>query len=160
VNVELILCNQRVSKKMCVRYVMIDPEFLIIIEPDFSVQNENRIIIHQKVPLVHVQSMIDRQDQRNLVIAFAMFYAQNSGAPSDGASTDSRGQGPQPGGQNQINSGGQQFSHKEVLLYFENTSKCNYVKNMLDHTKKTFKQQQVNKVNHFLDKSLRLYGLS
>lgn len=45
---------------MCVRYVMIDPEFLIIIEPDFSVQNENRIIIHQKVPLIHVQSMIDR----------------------------------------------------------------------------------------------------
>ena len=37
VNVELILCNQRVNKKMCVRYVMIDPEFLIIIEPDFSV---------------------------------------------------------------------------------------------------------------------------
>ena len=57
---------------------MIDPEFLIIIEPDFSVQNENRIIIHQKVPLIHVQSMIDRQDQRNLVIAFAMFYAQNN----------------------------------------------------------------------------------
>ena len=140
---------------------MIDPEFLIIIEPDFSVQNENRIIIHQKVPLVHVQSMIDRQDQRNLVIAFAMFYAQNpANAPDVAASTDSRGQGPQPPGQKQINSGSPQYSHKEVLLYFENTSKCNYVKNMLDHTKKTFKQQQVNKVNHFLERSLRLYGLS
>lgn len=48
VNVELILCNQRVNKKMCVRYVMIDPEYLILIEPDFSVQHENRITIHQK----------------------------------------------------------------------------------------------------------------
>ena len=37
VNVELILCNQRVEKKMCGRYVMIDPEFFILIEPDFSV---------------------------------------------------------------------------------------------------------------------------
>ena len=46
VNVELILCNQRVNKKMCVRYVLIDPEFFLLIEPDFSVQNENRIIIH------------------------------------------------------------------------------------------------------------------
>lgn len=94
------------------------------------------------------------------MIAFAMFYAQGSGNQSDAASTDSRSQGPKPASQGQINQGGQQFSHKEVLLYFENTSKCNYVKNMLDHTKKTFKQQQVNKVNHFLDKSLRLYGLS
>ena len=43
--------------------------------------------------------------------------------------------------QNQMGqSAGAQFSHKEVLLYFENTRKCNYVKNMLDHTKKTFKQ--------------------
>ena len=37
VNVELILCNQRVGKKMCVRYVLIDPEFFVLIEPDFSV---------------------------------------------------------------------------------------------------------------------------
>ena len=46
VNVELILCNERVSKNMCIRYVMIDPEFFILLEPDFSVPNENRIIIH------------------------------------------------------------------------------------------------------------------
>jgi len=31
---------------MCVRYVMIDPQFLILIEPDFSNNNQNRIIIH------------------------------------------------------------------------------------------------------------------
>ena len=45
---------------MCVRYVMIDPEFLIVIAPDFTIQNENRIIIHLKVPLVYVQSLIDK----------------------------------------------------------------------------------------------------
>lgn len=88
VNVELILCNQRVEKKMSVRYVMIDPEFFILIEPDFSVQNENRIIIHQKVPLRHVESLIDRSDARNLVIGFAVFFtppaSQNTQAPRFG----------------------------------------------------------------------------
>ena len=74
VNVELILCNQRVNKKMCVRYVMIDPEFFILIEPDFSVANENRIAIHQKVPLRHVESLVDKTDSRNLVIGFAVFF--------------------------------------------------------------------------------------
>lgn len=87
-----------------------------------------------------------------------MYYAQNSGSTTE--ASDSHAQGSQATSQNQINSSGAQYSHKEVLLYFENTSKCNYVKNMLDHTKKTFKQQQINKVNHFLDRSLRLYGLS
>jgi hypothetical protein len=46
VNVELILCNERKNKQMCVRYVMIDPEFFILIEPDFSVSNQMRIVIH------------------------------------------------------------------------------------------------------------------
>ena len=73
VNVELILCNQRVNKKMCVRYVMIDPEYLILIEPDFSVQHENRITIHQKQPLLHVESLVDKQDERNLVVGFPVF---------------------------------------------------------------------------------------
>lgn len=78
VNVELILCNQRVNKKMCVRYVMIDPEFFILIEPDFTVQNENRIIIHQKVPLKYVESLVDKSDPRNLVIGFAVFFSMEA----------------------------------------------------------------------------------
>jgi hypothetical protein len=65
-----------VNKKMSVRYVMIDPEFFILIEPDFSVVGEHRIIIHQKVPLRHVESLIDRNDSRNLVIGFAVFFTQ------------------------------------------------------------------------------------
>jgi hypothetical protein len=70
---------------MCVRYVMIDAEFFILIEPDFSVQNENRIIIHQKVPLKHVESLIDRTDQRNLIIGFAVFFSTANGTnPNQG----------------------------------------------------------------------------
>ena len=129
VNVELILCNERVNRKMCVRYVLIDPEFFILIEPDFSNQTENRIIIHYKVPLKHVESLIDKSDARNLMLGFAVIQSS------------------------------QQWTTKEILIYFENTVKCSYVKNMLDHTKKTFKQQQIQKVNLFLDKCKNQYGL-
>tara|TARA_B110000285_G_scaffold149054_1_gene166389 strand:- start:278 stop:475 length:198 start_codon:yes stop_codon:yes gene_type:complete len=59
---------------MSVRYVMIDPEFFILIEPDFAIQNENRIMIHQKIPLRHVESLVDKSDPRNLVIGFAVFF--------------------------------------------------------------------------------------
>ena len=143
---------------MCVRYVMIDAEFFILIEPDFSVQNENRIIIHQKVPLKHVESLIDRADQRNLVIGFAVFFSAANGnnanqAPRFGHSGPPR-QNPVPN-----SSSVNKFSTQEILLYFENTSKCSYVKNMLDHTKKTFKQQQHNKACSFFDKCLKQYGI-
>jgi hypothetical protein len=33
-----------------------------------------------------------------------------------------------------------EFKTEDLLLYFENISKCSYVKNILDHVKKTFKQ--------------------
>ena len=50
---------------------------------------------------------------------------------------------------------GKQFTTKEVLLYFEDESKCKYVKNMLEHTKKNYKICQINKVHNFLDKHLK-----
>lgn len=111
VNVELILCNQRVNKKMCVRYVMIDPEFFILIEPDFSVKNENRIVIHQKVPLRHVESMVDKGDDRNLQIGFAVFF-QNPKQASMSQSFSNPNQSSQKATNH--------FTTMEILLYFEN----------------------------------------
>ncbi len=46
------------------------------------------------------------------------------------------------------------------MLYFENKSKCAYVKNMLDTTKNNFKQQQILRANGFFDDCLKQYGLS
>ena len=86
VNVELILCNERVNRKMCVRYVLIDPEFFILIEPDFSNQTENRIVIHYKIPLKHVESGIDKNDARNLIIGFAVFFNDQSSVSSSAVS--------------------------------------------------------------------------
>lgn len=41
-----------------------------------------------------------------------------------------------------------------MLLYFENMHKCSYVKNKLDHTKKTSKQILIQKAAGFFERCL------
>lgn len=72
-NNELILCNVRIQQKMQVRYVLVDQDYFILIEPDFSHNDEYRVKVHVKVPLKHVESMIDRTEPKNLIIGFATF---------------------------------------------------------------------------------------
>lgn len=72
-NNELILCNVRLNQKMNVRYVLVDQEFFILIEPDFSKTDDYRVKVHVKVPLKHVEAMIDRTEPRNLIVGFATF---------------------------------------------------------------------------------------
>jgi hypothetical protein len=72
-NNELILCNVRLSGKMYVRYVLLDPEFFILVEPDFSQNDEYRVKIHTKISLKQVESLVDRIENRNLCMAFAHF---------------------------------------------------------------------------------------
>lgn len=91
-------------------YVLVDQDFFIIIEPDFSQNNEYRVKVQVKVPLKHVESMIDRTEPRNLIVGFATFQKQSAKPLIE-----------------------------EMLLYFENTHKCSYVKNKLDMSKKTSK---------------------
>ncbi len=90
------------------------------------------------MPLRNVNSLIDKNERRNLKIGFFEVYQTDM----------------QPGQKTQ-----QQYTTIEILLYFENESKCTYVKNMLDHTKKSFKDQQISKASGFFDKCLRSYGL-
>lgn len=97
---------------MQVRYVLADPEYFILIEPEFGKQSDDyRVLIHVKQPLKQVESMIDRTEPRNLIIGFATF-TKGSAKPLI----------------------------EEMLLYFENTQKCSYVKNKLDISKKNSKQ--------------------
>ena len=70
---ELILCNVKVTQKMCVRYVLVDQDYFILVEPDFSTNQGFRMKIHVKQPLKHVESMIDRTEPRNLIVGFATF---------------------------------------------------------------------------------------
>ena len=46
--IELVLCNVKINQKMQVRYVMMDPEYFILIEPDFTKNEEYRVKVHLK----------------------------------------------------------------------------------------------------------------
>ena len=67
-DIELVLCNIRINQKMSVRYVIIDPDFFLLVEPDFSKNGEYRLKVHIKQPLKMVESMIDRNEPRNMII--------------------------------------------------------------------------------------------
>jgi|JI10StandDraft_1071094.scaffolds.fasta_scaffold2798097_1 hypothetical protein len=69
----MILCNIRLGGKMFVRYVLLDPEYFLLVEPDFSQGDEYKIKVHQKMSLKHVESIVDRMENRNLCMAFAHF---------------------------------------------------------------------------------------
>eukprot|EP00347_Sterkiella_histriomuscorum_P015039 403358539 len=121
-NNELILCNIMQGSKKVIRYVLVDQDFLILIEPEVS-NTEYKVKVHLKVPLKFVESMIDKREPSNLNMGYAIFQ-KNSARP-------------------QV---------EESLLYFENTHKCSYVKNKLDASKKSSKQTLINRVALFLEK--------
>lgn len=75
---ELILCNLKEEGKMQVRYVLIDQDYFIIIEPDFSHNEDYKIKVHLKVPLKHIETMIDRTEPKNLIVGFATFTKASS----------------------------------------------------------------------------------
>lgn len=58
---------------MHVRYVLVDQDFFILIEPDLGKADEYKVKVHRKIPLKHVESMIDRTEPRNLIMGFATF---------------------------------------------------------------------------------------
>ena len=58
---------------MNVRYVLIDQDYFVLIEPDFSNSNEYKVRVHAKVALKHVESMIDKIEPRNLIIGIVTF---------------------------------------------------------------------------------------
>ena len=58
---------------MLVRYVLIDSDYFILIEPEFNSSNEYRVKVHTKILLKGVEAMIDRTEPKNLVIGFATF---------------------------------------------------------------------------------------
>ena len=58
----MILCNVRLSGKMYVRYVLLDPEFFLLVEPDFSQGEDYKIKVHQKITLKSVECLVDRME--------------------------------------------------------------------------------------------------
>ncbi len=58
---------------MLVRYVMVDQDFFILIEPEFGQNSEYRVKLHKKIYLKNVEAMIDRTEPKNLIVGFATF---------------------------------------------------------------------------------------
>jgi hypothetical protein len=69
-DVELVLCNIKANGKMNVRYAIVDSEFFMLVEPDFtSISGQNyKVKIQIKQPLKLVEAMIDKTEPRNLIV--------------------------------------------------------------------------------------------
>ena len=78
----------------------------MIIQSDFSKDNEYRVKVLVKVPLKLVQSGIDRTEPRNLIIAYPNFTSKQA-----------------------------QPKFEEMIIYFESSIKCSFVKNKIDASK-------------------------
>ncbi len=128
-NNELILCNVRLQQKMLVRYVLVDPDFFILVEPDFSNQDQYQVKVAKKVPLKQVQGVIDRSESRHLLMGFATFQ-EGMAKPVV----------------------------EELTIYFETTHKCSYVKSLLDSSKKSAKAKLQQKVTGFLNDCLEEFS--
>ena len=83
------------------------------------------IKIHKKVQLRNVESLVDRSEPRNLIIGFAQ--ALESAAQPLGMGQKQKQKKPVKTAASD--------DLIEMLLYFENSNKCAYVKNMLDSSK-------------------------
>jgi|LauGreDrversion4_2_1035121.scaffolds.fasta_scaffold103112_2 hypothetical protein len=57
------------NSKMHVRYVIVDEEYFMLVEPDFSsINGQYKVKIHIKQPLKLVEAMIDKSEPRNLIV--------------------------------------------------------------------------------------------
>ena len=109
---------------MHVRYVLVDDDYFVIIEPDQQKQEDYKVKVHKKILLKNAEALVDRTEPRNLIIGMAQINKN-------------------PGGKPQLD---------ELTLFFENTAKCQYVKNLLDLSKKTAKFKLITQVAGFLEK--------
>ncbi len=57
---------------MCVRYIVPDPEFFLLVEPDYS-QVPPKLRLHLKQQLKVFESLTDKIDPRNLNIGYPVF---------------------------------------------------------------------------------------
>jgi len=78
-----LLCNRKDIKKMVVCYVILDPEYFILISPVIdSKQQEETIKIDYKWRLQNVSSVVDiRTDSWNLLLNFNYLETMSSNNP-------------------------------------------------------------------------------
>ena len=106
INKTLVLCNLQIGNNLEMRYVVLDPEFFILIEPNFEDTSLKSIRIEIKAPLKTIDTNTDYRDQKRLII-----------------------------GINELTDQGEELYH-QFLFHFESPYSCNSVKKTIDDNKK------------------------
>ena len=159
---------------MKVRYVILDPQYFLLVEVDqadllerqrreklaegagenkiatvrsqtvVDMRNAN-VTIQKKVPLRDVECLVDRSEPRNLILGFV--YASKASTTA-GANSKQNSAAKKKSFFRQPNAQVQMMpateNLEEMLLYFEHHTKCTYVKNMLDLNKQSLRKRIVN----------------
>ena len=102
------------------------------------------IKVHKKVYLRNVESLVDRSEPRNLIIGFAQALESVNQPLNIQAKKTIKKPIKAAASDDLI----------EMLLYFENSNKCAYVKNMLDSSKQTLRQRQIKTAKNFFEKTI------
>ena len=106
----LVLCNMQLGNSLEMRYVVLDPEFFILIEPEFEGKPNKSIRIEVKAPLKNIDTMTDFRDHKRLIVGIS-----------------------------ELSEDGEERHHK-FLLHFENQYSCRSVKKTIDDNKKNQQQ--------------------
>jgi hypothetical protein len=67
----LVLCHLQIGNSLEIRYVVLDPEFFILIEPDFEDVPLKSIRIEIKAPLKNIDTKTDFRDPKRLTLGIA-----------------------------------------------------------------------------------------
>ena len=102
------------------------------------------IKVHKKVYLRNVESLVDRSEPRNLIIGFAQAL-ESVNQPLNVPTKKTIKKPIKAAASDDL---------IEMLLYFENSNKCAYVKNMLDSSKQTLRQRQIKTAKNFFEKTI------
>ena len=92
------------------RYVVLDPEFFILIKPNIEKKTLKSIRIEIKAPLKTIDTKTDFRDQKRLIL-----------------------------GINELTEKGEELYH-QFLIHFENPYSCRSVKKTIDENKKSQKK--------------------
>lgn len=117
----LVLCSLQIGNTLELRYVVLDPEFFILIEPDFEGSPLKTIRIEIKAPLKSIETKTDFRDQKRLVIGIA-----------------------------ELTESGEEIFN-QFLIHFESPYSCRSVKKTIDDNKKNQKRFLDALINSYFD---------
>lgn len=118
----LVLCSLQIGETFDLRYVVLDPEFFILIEPYFKEDNHKTIRIEIKAPLEKIDFKIDSYDNKRLTITI-----------------------------NEVTEKGE-LNQNTFLMHFESSPNCRSVRKTIEDNRKIKKYFQDTLIVSFLDR--------